>query len=48
MVHQPTRESGWGLMIMQERAMAVGAKLRVESAFGHGTTVTMEWREAAS
>jgi PAS domain S-box-containing protein len=47
-VHQPTRESGWGLMIMRERAAAVGAKLRVESARGRGATVIVEWREGAS
>jgi PAS domain S-box-containing protein len=47
-VHQPTRESGWGLMIMRERAAAVGARLQVESAHGRGSTVTVEWSEAVS
>jgi signal transduction histidine kinase len=38
-VHQPTRDHGWGLMIMRERAAAVGAHLKVDSAPGHGTRV---------
>jgi len=37
--HQPSREHGWGLMIMRERAAAVGAQLSVESAPGRGTQV---------
>ena len=38
-VHQPTRDHGWGLMIMRERAAAIGAQLSIESARGHGTKV---------
>jgi len=39
--HQPSKHHGWGLMIMQERAAAVGAELQVESAIGHGTQITV-------
>jgi signal transduction histidine kinase len=38
-VHQPARDHGWGLMIMRERAAAIGAQLSIESARGHGTKV---------
>jgi signal transduction histidine kinase len=38
-VQQPTRDHGWGLMIMRERAAAIGARLAIESASGHGTKV---------
>ena len=37
--HLPARDHGWGLMIMRERAAAVGAQLAVESAPGRGTQV---------
>jgi len=37
--HQPARDHGWGLMIMRERASAVGAELSVESTPGRGTRV---------
>jgi signal transduction histidine kinase len=33
-----------GLGIMQERAQAVGAELRIESQLGQGTTVTVVWK----
>ncbi|HEY1329109.1 MAG TPA: PAS domain S-box protein [Casimicrobiaceae bacterium] len=33
---------GWGLMIMRERAEAVGGRMRVRSAAGRGTDVTVE------
>jgi signal transduction histidine kinase len=33
-----------GLGIMRERAEVIGAKLRVESQPGHGTQVTVTWR----
>lgn len=36
---QPANDHGWGLMIMRERAAAVGADLSVESAPGCGTRV---------
>jgi signal transduction histidine kinase len=38
-VDQPSREHGWGLMIMRERAAAIGARLSIESAPGHGTRI---------
>ena len=38
-VHQPARDHGWGLMIMGERAAAIGAHLKIDSAPGHGTRV---------
>ena len=38
-VHQPTRDHGWGLMIMRERAAAIGARLSIESSPGHGAKV---------
>jgi PAS domain S-box-containing protein len=34
--------SGWGLMIMTERAETIGGQLNIESAPGKGTTVTVE------
>jgi len=42
--HQPARDHGWGLMIMRERAEAVGADLTVESAPGRGTRVIVTLR----
>ena len=42
--HQPARDHGWGLMIMRERAAAVGAQLSVESAPGRGTHVIVTLR----
>jgi PAS domain S-box-containing protein len=47
-VHRATPDSGWGLMIMRERAAAVGARLQVTSERGRGTTVAVEWSEASS
>jgi signal transduction histidine kinase len=41
---QPAREHGWGLMIMRERAAAVGAQLAVESGPGRGTRVIVTLR----
>jgi signal transduction histidine kinase len=40
----PARESGWGLMIMRERATAVDATLTIDSAPGHGTRVLVSCR----
>jgi len=40
----PARESGWGLMIMRERAAAVGADLRIDSAPGRGTRIVVNCR----
>ena len=44
---QPVRDHGWGLMIMRERAEAVGAQLRVESEPGSGTHVIVTLRGGA-
>ena len=33
----------WGLLMMQERAESVGARLRVSSTPGHGTAVFVSW-----
>jgi signal transduction histidine kinase len=41
---QPARDRGWGLMIMRERAAAVGAELKIESAPGHGTRIIVTLR----
>ncbi len=34
-----------GLEIMQERAQAIGATLNIDSQPGHGTQISVEWRE---
>ena len=39
---QPGEQPAWGLISMQERAEAVGGRLRVESAPGQGTRVIVE------
>jgi len=44
---QPAKDHGWGLMIMRERAAAVGAELSVESAPGQGTRVIVTSRNPA-
>lgn len=36
-----------GLTIMNERAEAIGARLEIESRLGHGTTVTVAWKDRA-
>ncbi len=41
---QTTNHHGWGLMIMRERAEAVGGQVRVESAAGRGTRVVVRVR----
>ena len=38
----PTERGGWGLMIMRERAQAVGGHVRIESTPGQGTCVIAE------
>jgi signal transduction histidine kinase len=38
-VQQPTRNHGWGLMIMRERAASIGARLSIDSAPGHGARI---------
>lgn len=35
-----------GIAIMRERASSIGAKLRIESQVGQGTTVELDWRAA--
>jgi signal transduction histidine kinase len=47
-IGQPTRDHGWGLMIMRERAVAIGAQLTIESAPGHGTRIIVTLNERAS
>jgi signal transduction histidine kinase len=44
---QPARDHGWGLMIMRERAAAIGAELKIESAPGHGTRIIVTLRNGA-
>jgi two-component system NarL family sensor kinase len=44
---QPALDHGWGLMIMRERAAAIGAKLSIESARGHGPSIVITLEEAA-
>jgi len=44
---EPAKDHGWGLMIMRERAGAVGAELSVESAPGQGTRVIVTSRNPA-
>jgi nitrate/nitrite-specific signal transduction histidine kinase len=39
--------NGWGLMIMRERAAAIGAELTVDSAPGRGTRVIVTLRDDA-
>ena len=46
-VHQPTRNHGWGLMIMRERAASIGARLSIESAPGHGARIIVTMNEDA-
>jgi signal transduction histidine kinase len=41
---RPAKDHGWGLMIMRERAAAVGAELNVESAPGQGTRIIVTVR----
>ena len=44
---QSAKDHGWGLMIMRERAAAVGAELSVESEPGRGTRVIVTLRNHA-
>ena len=41
-LHQPAERQRWGLLLMAERAEAVGGHCRVESATGEGTQVIVE------
>jgi signal transduction histidine kinase len=45
---QPTTRRGWGLMIMRERATAIGAELAIESARGRGTRVIVTVKETSA
>jgi signal transduction histidine kinase len=47
-LRQPALAHGWGLMIMRERAAAIGAQLTIESAPGHGTKVVITMNEDSS
>jgi len=38
----PTRQGGWGIMIMRERAESAAGRLRVESGPGVGTCIVVE------
>lgn len=40
----PTRQGGWGLMIMRERAESAGGRLHVDAAPGKGTCIVVEVR----
>jgi signal transduction histidine kinase len=42
-LHAPTKDHGWGFMIMRERASAVGARVRIDSTPGRGTRVVVDW-----
>ncbi|MBL0142485.1 MAG: sensor histidine kinase [Betaproteobacteria bacterium] len=44
---EPSRDDGWGLMIMRERAATVGGQFEVESAPGRGTRVSVILRSDA-
>ena len=46
--HPPARGHGWGLMIMRERAAAIGAAFVVDSAPGRGTRVIVTLGDDAS
>jgi signal transduction histidine kinase len=39
---RPGGASGWGTVIMRERAEAVGGEVQVESAPGEGTSITID------
>jgi len=40
----PTRQGGWGLMIMRERAESAGGRFHLETSPSHGTCVVVEVR----
>jgi len=40
-VRQPALDHGWGLMILRERAAAIGARLSIESAPAQGTRIVV-------
>jgi signal transduction histidine kinase len=43
--HPPAKGHGWGLMIMRERAAAIGAELTVDSAPGRGTRIIVTLKD---
>lgn len=45
---EPTRDNGWGLSIMRQRAATIGAQFELESAPGSGTRVSVTLRSDAS
>ncbi|HET7546698.1 MAG TPA: PAS domain S-box protein [Usitatibacter sp.] len=45
-VQPPTRQGGWGLMIMRERAESAGGRFHVDAVPGKGTCVVVEVRAA--
>lgn len=47
-VHPDPRQPGWGLRTMRERAQAIAADLRIESAPGQGTRIIVELAREAS
>jgi len=46
--HPPASGHGWGVMIMRERAAAIGAELLLDSAPGRGTRVIVTLRDGIS
>jgi PAS domain S-box-containing protein len=42
----PTIPGHYGLTMMRERAEAIGAQLSITSQIGHGTELTIRWKEA--
>jgi signal transduction histidine kinase len=47
-LQQPALDRGWGLMIMRERAAAIGARLTIESAPGRGTRIEVTLDESSN
>ena len=41
-VFKKLKQHGWGLIIMKERAIAIGGRVRIESVPGKGTKITVE------
>lgn len=47
LLRQPGKLSRWGLLMMRERAESVGARMRIRSSPGAGTSVIVSWTGAA-
>ena len=45
MLQEPEKLSRWGLLMMRERADAIGARVRVSSSSGRGTSICVAWRD---